>query len=178
MKFNYNISSGKDIYSNINVIDLLNSSFGIKRLLRPVYKLRPNQPIPSLSFVINNITQESNLNPISVVFFWPVILPSNQISLLLGPIAVGSNYQNRGFGSKIILYALDEIKKQYKYSSVCVSGIKEYYTRFGFVSLPKTWSIAGGSTYPLQLMIHYFDKSYCKNDANNYSGEIKAIFKL
>lgn len=175
MKLNYQITSGKDIYTNKNIVELLDNAFGNTRLSRPIYKLRPLRPNPELSFALNSKDEVNN--PVCVMFFWPVILPSNKISLLLGPIAVKAKFKNRGYSTALTKFAIQNIKNQNQYSSVCVSGLKQYYSKLDFVSLPKSWIIRGGSTPPLQLMILHFN-NVTKENINNYSGEIKPVINL
>ena len=57
-------------------------------------------------------------------------------AIVLGPICVDENYQNQGFGSKLIRYTLKLIEdKGIPY--VFVIGDENYYSRFGFDSASK-----------------------------------------
>ena len=51
--------------------------------------------------------------------------------LLFGPVSVLPEYQDAGYGTKLIKYTLKKAK-QLGYSAVLVTGKPEYYTRFGF----------------------------------------------
>ncbi|CAF1542553.1 unnamed protein product [Adineta ricciae] len=57
-------------------------------------------------------------------------------SLALAPISILSDYQRQGIGSKLIEYALHELKAQ-SYSSVIVLGHEHYYPKFGFLPAKK-----------------------------------------
>lgn len=54
-------------------------------------------------------------------------------AVVLGPIAIGQNYQNQGLGSKLIEYTLD-LAKDENIPYIFVVGDENYYSRFGFVS--------------------------------------------
>lgn len=55
---------------------------------------------------------------------------------VLGPVAVHRDYQNQGFGSKLIEYTLD-IAENMGFPFVFVIGDENYYRRFGFESASK-----------------------------------------
>lgn len=56
--------------------------------------------------------------------------------ITLGPVAIHPDYQNRGYGSKIIQYTLEKAKcLGIKY--VFVVGDEHYYKRFGFIDAKK-----------------------------------------
>ena len=50
----------------------------------------------------------------------------------LGPMAVLPEHQNTGIGSRLVRYAIDELKKQ-GFDLIVVVGHPAYYPRFGFV---------------------------------------------
>ena len=54
-------------------------------------------------------------------------------AVVLGPIAIHKDYQNRGLGSKLIEYTLD-LAESSGIPFVFVIGDESYYRRFGFVS--------------------------------------------
>lgn len=54
-------------------------------------------------------------------------------AVVLGPIAIGQNYQNQGLGSKLIEYTLD-LANDENIPYIFVVGDENYYSRFGFVS--------------------------------------------
>lgn len=57
-------------------------------------------------------------------------------AVILGPISIDKNYQNRGYGSKLIEYTLDLIDDK-NIDYVFVVGDENYYRRFGFESASK-----------------------------------------
>ena len=57
-------------------------------------------------------------------------------AIVLGPISVDRNYQNQGFGSKLIEYTLKLIENK-GIPYVFVIGDENYYKRFGFKSASK-----------------------------------------
>ncbi len=66
-----------------------------------------------------------------------IISRDNQIdAVVLGPISVDSDYQNKGYGSKLIEYTLKLIG-QSDIPFVFVIGDENYYERFGFESASK-----------------------------------------
>ena len=60
----------------------------------------------------------------------------NEEAVVLGPICVDVDYQNQGYGSKLIEYTLRLIEKE-GYPYVFVVGDENYYGRFGFESASK-----------------------------------------
>lgn len=57
-------------------------------------------------------------------------------ALVLGPIAIDRDYQNQGYGSKLIEYTLDLVKQK-GIGFVFVVGDENYYRRFSFESASK-----------------------------------------
>lgn len=51
--------------------------------------------------------------------------------LIIGPISVLPKYQNLGYGSKLMKYTLDIVKKM-NYPLIVLTGDPKYYSRFGF----------------------------------------------
>ncbi len=94
-----------------------------------VEKLRKNTQFnPNLSFVAL-----MDKKVVGHVLFTPVQIPSKSISsLALAPISILREYQNQGIGSRLIEYALKEVKSQ-GFVSVIVLGHEHFYPRFGFL---------------------------------------------
>ncbi|WP_406534936.1 GNAT family N-acetyltransferase [Methanobrevibacter sp.] len=57
-------------------------------------------------------------------------------AVVLGPVSIDKNYQNMGYGSRLIRYTLDLIEKS-DIGYVFVVGDENYYGRFGFESASK-----------------------------------------
>ena len=68
-----------------------------------------------------------------VLFSPATITNSNKLfqALVLAPVAVMSEFQNQGIGTKLIENGLVEARKR-EYSIVTVLGNPKYYPRFGF----------------------------------------------
>jgi putative acetyltransferase len=98
-----------------------------------VENLRKNTQFNSnLSFVAiidKQIVGHLLFTPVSV--YYPFSSKSIS-SLALAPISTLTAHQRKGIGSKLIEYALNEIKSQ-DFSSIIVLGHEHFYPRFGFV---------------------------------------------
>lgn len=82
-------------------------------------------------------------------------------AVVLGPIAVDKNYQNQGFGSKLIEYTL-EIVRNDNIPFVFVIGDENYYERFGFETASKYGVYLNGTDFDEEnpfFMIKIFDES-------------------
>jgi len=56
---------------------------------------------------------------------------STSESLALAPMAVHPDYQNKGTGSKLIIYSIEKAS-ELNYKSIIVLGHENYYPKFGF----------------------------------------------
>ena len=65
------------------------------------------------------------------IFYSPVTVDSSQ-AIALAPLAVAPVHQNRGFGSALMCYSMDQCAKLGK-EPVIVLGHPEFYQRAGFV---------------------------------------------
>lgn len=86
-------------------------------------------------------------------------------AVVLGPIAIDKDYQNMGFGSKLIEYTL-YLAKGENIPFVCVIGDENYYCRFGFESASKYNIFLDGTDTGDEcpfFMINVFDESNLKN---------------
>jgi putative acetyltransferase len=89
---------------------------------------------PYISFVA-----ETNNKIIGHILFTPVELTGNENKLKiigLAPMAVSSQYQNQGIGSKLVKAGLEHCQAL-GYDAVVVLGHPEYYPRFGFIPSAK-----------------------------------------
>ncbi|CAF0750293.1 unnamed protein product [Didymodactylos carnosus] len=129
-----------------DVYEVNKSAFEQDNEARLVEKLRQNHNFdPNLSYVAiyENGTQRLL---VGYLLFFPIKIQlyskndnkkldlSVNECLALAPISVLPSYQNRGIGSKLISYALDNIKRSYlmSYHCIIVLGHENYYPRFGF----------------------------------------------
>lgn len=110
---------------------LVDNAFGHDRQKRTVYRLREGiEPVTSLSLVAVTAARDV----VGSLRFWPIFLsnPSGQVpALLLGPIAVRSDYRGAGIGARLIRRGLDLAKAQ-GHKIVLLVGDAPYYGRFGF----------------------------------------------
>lgn len=86
---------------------------------------------------------------------------NNCEAIVLGPISIDKNYQNKGYGSKLIEFTLNLIKKN-DIPYVFVVGDENYYKRFGFESASKYNIFLEGTDTNDEcpfFMIKIFDKS-------------------
>ena len=82
-----------------------------------------------------SLVAEIDGNVVGHILFTPINLTQNENNLkLLGlaPMAVSSQFQNKGIGSKLVLAGLEYCKLQ-GYDAVVVLGHPAYYPKFGFL---------------------------------------------
>lgn len=78
------------------------------------------------------IGAEQSHNIVSATIrYWPVLLPDDTASLLLGPIAVATEFQSEGIGANLMTFSLGQAKAL-GYASCLLVGDAPYYVRFGF----------------------------------------------
>lgn len=80
---------------------------------------------------------------------------------VLGPVAIKKDYQNQGFGSKLIEYTLG-MAENMDFPFVFVIGDENYYRRFGFESASKYNIYLDGTDESEEcefFMIKIFDES-------------------
>lgn len=98
-----------------------------------VHNLREDESlIKDLAYVI----EEDDKIIGHINYSWGTIKPENSKAVVLGPVAIDSDYQNNGYGSELIEYTLDLIEKK-DIPFVFVIGDENYYSRFGFESASK-----------------------------------------
>ena len=91
-------------------------------------------------------------------------------AVVLGPISIHRNYQNPGFGSKLIGFTLDLARRE-GIPFVLVIGDENYYHRFGFESASKYNVFLDGTNTNeecLFFMIKIFDESSLKNKLGTF----------
>ena len=82
-----------------------------------------------------SLVAETETNIVGHILFTPVELSGdvNKLKIMgLAPMAVLSQYQNKGIGSKLVAAGL-ELCKLKGYDAIVVLGHPNYYPRFGFV---------------------------------------------
>jgi predicted N-acetyltransferase YhbS len=106
---------------------LLDQSFGPARHQRAAYCLRGDgQALAELCFVMRGPGFLC-----ASIRYWPVLIDGRHDALLLGPLAVGQAWRNRGFGKLLISHSLSRAKA-FGHDKVLVIGEKDYYQPFGF----------------------------------------------
>jgi predicted N-acetyltransferase YhbS len=122
---------------------LLDDAFGADRKSRTAYLLRMGkQPVAALSFAI---FCDGKLS--ATIQCWRVLLvPTSGMPaplILVGPVAVASNMQNKGLGSRLMKHMIVAAAKQGDPAMVMI-GDPEYYERFGFYSGGTSgWTLPG-----------------------------------
>jgi predicted N-acetyltransferase YhbS len=112
---------------------LLDLAFGLARSAKTSYRLREgNTAIEGLSLV----TRESAFGLTGSISFWPLkIGKAGTGALLLGPLAVHPERQNRGIGRALMLDGLGKAKGR-GHRLVILVGDEPYYARVGFKRVP------------------------------------------
>jgi predicted N-acetyltransferase YhbS len=114
---------------------LLDQAFGEGRCAKTAQRLRDGRlPAAGLSFVATE-----NRQVVGTVRLWNVTAGPNRPALLLGPIAVAGDRQNRGIGAALMDHALRAADKL-GHEAVLLVGDAPYYGRFGF-SVEKTGAL-------------------------------------
>lgn len=82
-------------------------------------------------------------------------------AVVLGPIAIDNQYQNHGFGSKLVEYTL-KLAQEMNIPFIIVIGDENYYSRFGFGSASEYNIFLDGTDLGEEnpfFMINVFDES-------------------
>lgn len=111
---------------------LLNSAFGPKRKRKISYRYRLRlAPAVGLSFVA-----EDDGAIAGTIRHWPILITapdrSQHPALLLGPLAVSSDYRGHGLGALLMQRGLAQARAM-GHELVVLVGDLPYYARFGFV---------------------------------------------
>ncbi|MGB5076446.1 MAG: N-acetyltransferase [Sphingorhabdus sp.] len=115
---------------------LLDDAFGADRHSRTAYLLRSGMPvIEHLSFAIIDGTEL-----VGSIQCWPVSVGDSPM-ILVGPVAVSPDRQNRGLGHQLMRATLAAVRPTD--APMVMIGDPEYYERFGF-----TAQATGGWTLP------------------------------
>ncbi len=108
---------------------LLDAAFGAGRHSKTAYRFRENvDPVPELSFVVD-CGENSPLA--ATIRYWPILLPDDSASLLLGPIAVDPKRQQEGIGVGLMNFSMNQARAL-GYNNLILVGDAPYYARFGF----------------------------------------------
>ena len=108
---------------------LLDEAFGPDRFAKTSERLREGRvPADGLAFVAFD-----GGGMLGTIRLWSITAGRDRPCLLLGPLAVAADAQNRGIGGALMQHALRKAASL-GYSAVVLVGDPEYYRRFGFSS--------------------------------------------
>lgn len=124
---------------------LLDDCFGIDRRTKTSYRFREGEePVPGLSFV----ARDGDCRLIGAISFWNLRIGEEGMpALLLGPLAVAPDLQNRGIGRALMAEGITEAKAL-GHRLVLLVGDEPYYGRVGFRKIPETRLIMPGPVNP------------------------------
>ncbi len=130
-----NFTPSPALAADFPLIDhLLDLSFGPTRRTKTSYRLREGATaVDGLSWVV----RDEELGIVGAISFWPLAIGAIGIpALLLGPLAVHPQRQNKGIGLGLMTHALGLAKLQ-GHKLVILVGDAPYYGRVGFKNVPK-----------------------------------------
>jgi predicted N-acetyltransferase YhbS len=108
---------------------LLDAAFGAGRFAKTSERLRESRmPASGLALVASD-----GGRLIGTIRLWSITAGYDRPCLLLGPLAVAADTQNRGIGGTLMHHALRKAASR-QYSAVLLVGGPDYYSRFGFSS--------------------------------------------
>jgi len=108
---------------------LLDAALGAARFTKTAERLRDGRlPADGLSFVA---CERGRL--VGTVRLWNVSAGPGRPALLLGPLAVASEWRNRGVGAGLVRHALAAATAR-GHTAVLLVGDAPYYARFGFTA--------------------------------------------
>lgn len=128
---------------------LLDLTFGLARRTKTSYRLREgNTAIDGLSMVV----RDPELGVVGTISYWPLrIGEAGTEALLLGPIAIHPDRQNRGIGLTLMRSTLAKAATQ-GHALVVLVGDAPYYARVGFMKIPDGQLILPGPVDPKRFL--------------------------
>jgi predicted N-acetyltransferase YhbS len=106
---------------------LLDDAFGSQRWRKTSQRLRDGRlPAEGLAFVATY-----GKRVVGTARLWNVVSGTGKPALLLGPVAVASDFRKRGIGAALVRRALSVARRQ-GHGAVVLVGDAAYYGRFGF----------------------------------------------
>ncbi len=141
---------------------LLDKAFGAKRYQKSSYKLRKTSvQINELSY----ITVDDNQTIIASIAYWQFDIAGFK-ALLLGPLAVDPDYQNKGLGKKLInktLQLAKQMAKKADWKMVILIGDLDYYSKSGFKQVPQGAINYPSPTDPKRILYQNFEQGFFEN---------------
>lgn len=129
---------------------LYDEVFGPARFRKASHGFRSGlAPIGALSW----IARAGDTTAVGAIRYWPILVGAGRESaLLLGPLAVASDYKDRGIGRALVLKTLD-LAAAAGHDLVLLVGDPEYYDRFGFVPATPYGFVMPGESRPERLQV-------------------------
>jgi predicted N-acetyltransferase YhbS len=126
---------------------LLDGAFGDCRFTKTAERLREDRlPAEGLSFVA---CADGRL--VGTVRLWSIAAGPGRPALLLGPLAVASDFRQCGIGGELMRHALDEARRG-AHQAVLLVGDAPYYGRFGFTA-QKTGALSLPGPYARERLL-------------------------
>ncbi len=106
---------------------LLDEAFGEERFRKSSERLREDRlPADGLSFIAADARRV-----IGTARMWNIGIGNGRSALLLGPVAVACDAQNRGIGAALVKRAIRDARRL-GHAAILLVGNASYYGRFGF----------------------------------------------
>ncbi len=128
---------------------LLDVTFGLSRRTKTSYRLREgSHAVTDLTCVV----REEGFGIVGSISYWPLVIGNaGSKALLLGPLAIHPERQNRGIGLFLMCETL-AIAKAAGHSLVLLVGDAPYYARVGFMRVPEGQMILPGPWEPQRFL--------------------------
>ncbi len=145
---------------------LLDDNFGPERMARAVYRLREGVP-PEAQVCFVHLDDAGEVA--GMLRYWRVMIGDNpNPALLLGPIAIHEEKQNRGKGARLIRHSL-KLAAELGYQMVYLIGDEAYYGQFGFTK-PAAQNVTYAALEPGKIILGL---EIVKNASHDYAGEMR-----
>jgi predicted N-acetyltransferase YhbS len=140
--------------------------FGPGALTRTAYRVREGMP-PQSSFC--RVVTLNNDQIIASIRFTPVSVGGAGGALLLGPLAVDSDFANQGHGRRLIREGLAAARDA-KIGLVLLVGDTSYYAKLGFELVPPGRIQLPGPFDPARLLAAHVDENRSRSMAGMVHG--------
>jgi predicted N-acetyltransferase YhbS len=128
---------------------LLDLAFGLSRRAKTSYRLREGASAVS---GLSHVVREAELGIVGTISYWPLAIgAAGTPAILLGPIAVHPQRQNRGIGLALMNDSIAMAKVQ-GHRLILLIGDAPYYERVGFKQVPVGQMLLPGPHDPKRFM--------------------------
>jgi predicted N-acetyltransferase YhbS len=128
---------------------LLDLAFGPERRTKTSYRLREGS---SAVAGLSQVVRDPDLGVVGTISYWPLAIGAKGVkALLLGPLAIHPQRQNRGIGLALMKGTL-EMAKAGGHRLVILVGDAPYYARVGFQVVPEGHLLMPGPVDPKRLL--------------------------